>query len=115
MQIARNIPITQIQRDMRFVPFCVFCSHVLSFPLIFSSFATILNRLQKSSPLSPRLGNKWSSELLRIIIVGVFTNFTLSEPGAGDLEGRRKAGVMGVMGASSGCGVLGTLEAGEEV
>lgn len=26
---ARSMPITQTQRDRRFVPLCVFCSHVL--------------------------------------------------------------------------------------
>lgn len=50
------------------------------------------------------------------MITGIFANFTSeADLGIGDLEGRRKAGVIGVMGASRGCGVLGTLGEGEEL
>lgn len=46
-------------------------------------------------------------------MMGSDSNLTLSRR-AGDFAGRRKAGVMGVMGASRGWGVLGTEGAGED-
>jgi hypothetical protein len=83
------MPITQTQRVKRLDPFCVFINQELGF---FSSLATILNLLQKSSPRSPRFGNKLSSELPRMMVSVNLTS------GAGDFEGRTKTGVMGVMG-----------------
>jgi len=52
MSKRRPMPMTQTQRDRRVVPFCVFRSQALWLcGFVFSSFATILNRRQKSSPL----------------------------------------------------------------
>lgn len=101
------MPITQTQRDRRLDLLCVLINQELgdgstydnltatrpSYLVFFSSLATILNLLQKSSPRSPRFGNKLSSEPPRMM-----ASENLMSTGAGDFEGRAKTGVMGVMG-----------------
>jgi len=67
IQTTRIAPIIHTQRDIQVVPLCVFLNQELSRSLLVSSLATMLNRLQKLSPLSPRLGIKWSSDSLRMI------------------------------------------------
>jgi len=93
------MPMTHTQRDKLLVPVCVLINQELSLPCFESCCAIILNRFQKTSPCSPRFGIKLSSELPRMI--GSVSNLTLSR-GAGDLAGRRNAGVIGVIGASRG-------------
>jgi hypothetical protein len=109
MRTTKNIiPTNQTQRDNFDDPFCVFINQELVF---FSSFATMLNLLQKSSPLWPRLGTKLSSEPPRMIVSPVY----FISLGAGDLAGRAKTGVIGVIGGWRGCGALGTDGRGEGV
>ena len=73
---------------------------------VLSSFATILNRLQNSSPwFWPRRGKNASSfSPLRMGVLG--QNFT-SRCVLAALAGRMNAGAMGVMGSWSSCGVCG--------
>lgn len=91
LTIKSVMPTTQTQRTWREIPELVFLSQALSWavrgrlfalyrrsylclPLVaFSSFATILNRLQKSSPwFCPRRGKKVSSfSLRRMGVVGL--------------------------------------------
>lgn len=66
-----------------------------------SVFTTILNRLQKSSPRSPRFGNTISSVLPLKIGVDDANLTSLA-------VGRTNAGWIGVMGGCNGCGELGT-------
>ena len=69
-----------------------------------SSRTTILNRLQKSSPCSPRRGRSFSSELPRMIGSGPH----LTSWGSAGFNGLAKTGRMGVMVGGRGWGVLGT-------
>jgi len=90
---------TQTQRERRFEPERVLRSHELSFSaygFLLSSFATILNLLQKSSPFSPLEGNSVSSELpliigLRGVTPALSSNLTLAGPGEVGF-GRMKTG-----------------------
>lgn len=75
--------------------------------LSFSTLATILNLLQNWSPFSPRFGNNVSSFSPRMIGCSG-ANLT-----ADVFLGRAKTGAMGVIGGCSGCGVLGTVIAGD--
>ena len=105
------MPIIQTQRDNRVVPFWVFFNQALCLSrpgFWLSSLTTILKRLQKSSPLSPRRGRRVSSFSPRRM--GCVTA-NLTSRSCGNLEGRAKTGVMGVMVGGSGCGVLGTVMA----
>ena len=85
---------------MLFELLCVFSSHELVFFLPPSSRTTMLNRRQKSSLFCPRLPRGTSSLCPRMI------EFDSNLISAG-FGGRAKAGVMGVEGGWSGCGVLG--------
>ena len=100
------MPINQTQRDIREVPFCVLRSHMLCFcpaGVAISSFTTMLNLRQKSSPLAPRGRRTVSSDSPRMI--GLVSNLTSREVA---VEGRAKTGAIGTIGGCRGCGVLGT-------
>ena len=106
LTIRRTMPMNQTQRDIREVPFCVLRSHMLCFcpaGVAMSSFTTILNLLQKSSPLAPRGRRTVSSVSPRMI--GLVANLTSREVA---VEGRAKTGAIGTIGGCRGCGVLGT-------
>lgn len=107
------MPTNATNREERADLLCVFSNQELSrVPVLCSSLATILNLRQKSSPASPRLGSKTSSEFPRMIGSAV-ANLTPSR-GAGDFGGRVKAGTMGDTGGWSRCGVLGTADGERE-
>lgn len=118
------MPTTQTQRDIRVVPFWVFLSHMLrrvdvsvdwSFDrgrtylcfwpagVAMSSFTTMLNLRQKSSPRLPRRGSTVSSESPRMMGVDD-ANLTSREVA---VDGRAKTGAIGTMGGCNGWGVLG--------
>lgn len=100
-------PMIHIHIDSRFALLCVLRSHALCFCELgfrLSSLATILNRLQKSSPFSPRRGRSFSSEFPRIIVSGPHLMSLDSE----GFDGRAKTGRIGVMVGGRGWGALGT-------
>jgi hypothetical protein len=109
----------QTQRESWEEPFRVFFNHELSFcveGVLSSTFTTMLNRLQKSSPFSPRPGNNVSSVLLRIMGLDAPRDPIESENLTATLAGRAKMGQIGVTGFWSGCGsASGIAGEGDEI